>query len=75
MGGGLTKGSEDSGVGGADQQGASPSPEHLVGDVVLCDPAVHQVLVPHGIQCVPLRLGFQLIGLRCGDNEFSEHVP
>lgn len=40
-----------------------PSPEHLVGDVIICDPTVGQVLIPHRIQRVPLSLRFQLVGL------------
>ena len=35
-----------------------PSPEHLVRDVINRDPAIRQVLVPHGIQRVPLSLSF-----------------
>lgn len=39
-------------------KGREPSPEHLVGDVIIRDSTVRQVLIPHGIQCVPLSLGF-----------------
>lgn len=74
------EGSQDSCPGGGAelevwQQGGWASPEHLVADVLIRDATVHQVLVPHGIQSVPLRLRFQLIGLRCGDEGFSMHVP
>lgn len=39
-------------------EGKALSPEHLVGDVIICDPTVRQLLIPHGVQCVPLCLGF-----------------
>lgn len=35
-----------------------PSPEHLVGDIIIRDPTVCQVLIPDRIQCVPLSLSF-----------------
>lgn len=35
-----------------------PSPEHLVADVIIRDSAICQVLVPHGVQSVPLSLSF-----------------
>lgn len=38
--------------------GMEPSPEHLVGDVLIRDPTVRQILIPHGIQRVPLSLSF-----------------
>lgn len=38
--------------------GGRPSPEHLVADVIIRDSTVRQVLIPHGIQSVPLSLRF-----------------
>lgn len=68
LGGGAELGPRGAGT-------TEPSPEHLVGDVLVCDPTVRQILVPHGIQRVPLSLCFELIGLRCGEDGSQDTSP
>lgn len=62
MGGRVTKeGSNDREGAGLESLVAGrmgPSPEHFVGDVIIRDSTIHQVLIPDRIQRVSLSLSF-----------------